>query len=152
MFSARTLIFLTTAAFSATAAAVGSSTIINNCANTFDTITVAPLSPSAGTQSSLASGASTSATHSSDGYRIKLYKDGNAGAIVAFETTLDTQRNIVYYDVYIDGSSPVGNDFAVTTSDGDCPGIQGGQGNFDPVQPDLYSCSPDASFTFTLCP
>ncbi|KAK7509402.1 uncharacterized protein IWZ02DRAFT_456770 [Phyllosticta citriasiana] len=143
---------LLTAALSTTVAAVGSANVVNNCAFALTaTMHETETSQILQGQFSIPSGGSQSAgEHSTNGWRINMWKDDSPGVRLGYETRL--QGNTVFYDVYEDGGSPVGDAFAMTSTDGACHGIQGGQGNFDPVMPDTYTCTSDASFTLTLCP
>ncbi|KAK8153988.1 hypothetical protein BKA80DRAFT_313767 [Phyllosticta citrichinensis] len=151
MFAPRALALLT-AALSTTAAAVGTANVVNNCAYALTAITQqTSTGRTLQNQFSIPSGGSSSAgEHSTDGWRIKMWNGDNPGQILGYETRLE--RTIVYYDVYEDGGSPVGDAFSMSSTDSACHAIQGGQGNFDVVQPDLYTCTSDASFTLTLCP
>lgn len=149
MSSLRLLALLT--ALSATAHCYGSLKVVNNCdfditAQSVDGIrnSGSPYTVTAG------GGASQTLEHSTDGKKIRLYKDDDSSGWLVSETALE-RTEFVKYDIYKDNGSPVGDSFKVILSDGSCHTIQGGQGNFDPVNLDLYTCSVDSSLTVTLC-
>ncbi|KAK7545111.1 uncharacterized protein J3D65DRAFT_599686 [Phyllosticta citribraziliensis] len=140
---------LLTAALSATAHAANTITIVNQCSYA---VSIDELrGSSAISTSALAVGATSAAFEYNDSaLHLRAYTDSSIDYL-AFEALINL--NEVYYDFLESvGGSAIGNDFVLTTSSADCPGVDGADVNITPTDENsTYMCAPGTAFTWTLC-
>ncbi|KAK8208150.1 hypothetical protein IWZ01DRAFT_333825 [Phyllosticta capitalensis] len=155
--SLRLLSILAAAAFSATAHASGSITVINKCSFAINTINTFASSPGQ-SGDAVAAGASspvyTYGDSSSDYAHIHVWTGTDVDSELVFEAagSLQQPNGVVTYDVYEgDNGNPFGTVFtAASSSDSSCPSLTGAD---DISPPDVASgtCANGADLTFTVC-
>ncbi|KAK7555196.1 hypothetical protein IWX49DRAFT_625796 [Phyllosticta citricarpa] len=152
MFSPRSLALLATAALCATAHAANTVTVINKCSYALSLVEDRNAGGGLST-STLDTGTMSAAIEYNDSpLHVRVYMAlGDPNDNLAFEA--EVAMNDVFYDVVesVSGSA-VGNDFTLSTSSADCPGIDGAEANISPTDGNTsHQCAEGASFTWTLC-